>query len=640
MAARKRKPNATTRKGRTRKAATPGRQSTKQPVKRRAARPKRSTSAAGDMSQAAPAGDAAPRVRYMDDLAADPAIRWKDDAVAGPGGAAVPPLESQVVSALPTTSLEQRVAELERQIKVALAPRHDEATLHPLDRREKLAEHLMRTVVAVPLLIAMKKSPTAPVPVIVDFHNSYPGGKRLARARVLDLLSVTRSVTAALGPARRLQDMSPRARRDISDNYLFANLLPVEIEALVRLDNGWSKNDRSDSGATRSKAQPGGPPRAVYRIWLDHEVNPLLTNSRVTVKADAAKAAFTAEGRDIVWAVIDSGVDGEHPHFLTHGNLTHLPAGVAHKDFSSDSGGEALRDEFGHGTHVAAIIAGELSEGAHGASVPLRATTSVLNEKGTMESRPEEFSYISGVAPRCRLVSLKVLDKSGRGNVSNVIAALQEVQRVNDNGRHVKIHGVNLSVGYEYRAEWFACGQSPVCVEVDRLVKSGVVVVVAAGNTGYGTGDARARATSLGFLLSINDPGNAELAITVGATHRDMPHVYGVSYFSSKGPTGDGRLKPDVLAPGEKILSARSKQRPARPGEPPQPDLYVEDSGTSMAAPHVSGAAAAFLSIRREFIGRPERVKEIFMASATDLHRERYLQGSGLIDLMRAIQSV
>ena len=67
---------------------------------------------------------------------------------------------------------------------------------------------------------------------------------------------------------------------------------------------------------------------------------------------------------------------------------------------------------------------------------------------------------------------------------------------------------------------------------------------------------------------------------------------------------------------------------------------YVEKTGTSMAAPHVAGAIAAFLSIRREFLGRPETVKEIFMATATDLKRERYFQGSGLVDLMRAIQSV
>jgi subtilisin family serine protease len=144
-----------------------------------------------------------------------------------------------------------------------------------------------------------------------------------------------------------------------------------------------------------------------------------------------------------------------------------------------------------------------------------------------------------------------------------------------------------------------------------------------------------------GMDLSINDPGNAELAITVGSTHRDMPHVYGVSYFSSKGPTGDGRLKPDLVAPGEKILScAAGSKRDKVPQGTGGDFQYVEDSGTSMAAPHVSGVIAAFLSVRQEFIGNPEAVKEIFLSTATDLKRDRYFQGNGLVDLMRAIQSV
>src|SRR5690606_11889254 len=120
-----------------------------------------------------------------------------------------------------------------------------------------------------------------------------------------------------------------------------------------------------------------------------------------------------------------------------------------------------------------------------------------------------------------------------------------------------------------------------------------------------------------GLALTINDPGNAEQAITVGSTHREMPHLYGTSFFSSKGPTGDGRHKPDVLAPGEKILSCaagskksvllereRSAGSPTRKQAPNAQVQYIEDSGTSMAAPHVSGAIAAFLSVRNEFLGQ------------------------------------
>jgi serine protease AprX len=167
-----------------------------------------------------------------------------------------------------------------------------------------------------------------------------------------------------------------------------------------------------------------------------------------------------------------------------------------------------------------------------------------------------------------------------------------------------------------------------------------VAVVVAAGNTGQGA------------ALSINDPGNADLAITVGATHRDMPHRYGVSYFSSKGPTGDGRPKPDLLAPGERIVSCgagpdldtylRKSGGPAPTpvADEPQPAYYLERSGTSMAAPHVSGIIAGILSVRTEFIGLPEDLKKILVDNATDLGRDRSFQGGGLVDMMRSIQAV
>jgi subtilisin family serine protease len=378
---------------------------------------------------------------------------------------------------------------------------------------------------------------------------------------------------------------------------------------------------------------------AIYRIWKNFPVYPLIDRSIMTVKADAARRAFLAEGKDVVWAVIDSGVDNQHEHFKETGTLdVKLP--LKHYDFTLGAGGEgadsALVDKFGHGTHVAGIIAGGVLTPRKKDEPKLHAVRTRMDPLQNIVEDVEEMDSISGMAPFCKIVSLKVLDDRGQGDVARIIAALDFIQRVNDYGRQQLIHGVNLSLGYEFDPRWFACGQSPICAEVNRLVRSGVVVVVAAGNTGYGTLSAKAHATGAGFMLTINDPGNAEYAITVGSTHRDMPHVYGVSYFSSKGPTGDGRAKPDLLAPGERILSCQSSSRNPSGAT----NSYVEDTGTSMSAPHVSGVIAAFLSIRKEFIGRPDEVKQLFLSSATDLKRERAFQGNGLVDLMRAIQSV
>jgi subtilisin family serine protease len=261
----------------------------------------------------------------------------------------------------------------------------------------------------------------------------------------------------------------------------------------------------------------------------------------------------------------------------------------------------------------------------------------------------DDPSQLSGIARRCKLVSLRVLNDPGTGRSSDVIRAMRYIrEELNRDTRTPRVHGVDLSLGYGFNAKAFACGQTPICIEVDRLVRSGVVVVAAAGNTGHGTITVPKGTWEATFLSTINDPGNAELAITVGSTHRDAPHRYGVSYFSSKGPTGDGRLKPDLLAPGERITSCGAGQNRVQLGglfdldatPSDQVAYYVDDSGTSMAAPHVSGAIAAFLSIRHEFLGRPEEVKPIFLESATSLGRERYFEGHGLLDLLRAIQRV
>ena len=443
--------------------------------------------------------------------------------------------------------------------------------------------------------------------------------------------------------------------------------------------------------------------RVIYKLWPDFKVNLLMDRSIATVKADAAFRAYAATGGGITWAVIDSGIDGEHPHFGSKADpmvsvLHHPSVAELHYDFTGARapGGtptlvdepippstaeyqarvdviarqSALTDELGHGTHVAGIISGQIPKGAiqlpipNASGIPVGPEPkegeigyAVFEQVFKADSEGErEFSgktptrrdvrkaeSIHGVAPECLLVSLKVIGPSGQGRVSDVMRALVYIrEHLNDDPKMLRVHGVNLSIGYDFDAEMFACGQSPLCVEVDRLVRSGVVVVVAAGNTGYGKVNASQRSAMVGLSNTINDPGNAALAITVGSTHRDSPHTYGVSFFSSKGPTGDGRLKPDLVAPGERITScaSRSKVTKMKLGVGDNVGAYVDDSGTSMAAPHVSGAIAAFLSIRREFIQRPEEVKKLFLENATSLGRERYFEGHGLVDLMRSIQSV
>ncbi|SDY96076.1 S8 family peptidase [Nitrosomonas sp. Nm58] len=539
-------------------------------------------------------------------------------------------------------------------------------------------EVLDRTVIAIPLLnlfeAEAKKNQENPdlepelYKVIIDVNLEYLQGRSKARDWVRGMI---KHIISKHNVDPQKQGINEEKSK-LSQQYFFATLSAGIIQELVELDKiSDQRNDVAEAGTLdklnadknleTSTAQVHN--QAIYRIWPDFPIKPLVLKTISTVKANAAHNSFGAWGEEIVWAVLDSGIDAHHPHFSKYHNLE-IENPLIHRDFTVLSGtGEPLVDVFKHGTHVAGIIAGRMTE----EDGEITTETRYRDETGEIKNITRNEKTISGMAPRCKLISMKVLDDNGQGEASNLIAALEAIQEINGEGRRIRIHGVNMSVGYDFEPEWFACGQSPLCVEVNRLVKSGVVVVVAAGNTGYGYAqDAFKGAVTAGLGLTINDPGNAELAITVGSTHRDSPHIYGVSYFSSKGPTGDGRIKPDVVAPGEKIISCASGGRPvmgnngaiaasdttkasanvaadsATPaGEKPRPiGKYIEDSGTSMAAPHVSGVVAAFLSVRREFIGQPEEVKKIFLLTATDLKRDQYFQGHGLVDLMRAIQSV
>ncbi len=266
-----------------------------------------------------------------------------------------------------------------------------------------------------------------------------------------------------------------------------------------------------------------------------------------------------------------------------------------------------------HGTHVAGILAADWR---------------TFDWEIGDDPHPGEHDLI-GVCPDINLYDLRVLDDEGLGNEFTIMAALQFVRHLNAHREQPLIHGVNMSLAIPHDKANYACGRTPVCDESERVIGTGVVVVAAAGNKGYIYYATPTGGTAEGYAaISIQDPGNAENVITVGATHRYQPHTYGVSYFSSRGPTGDGRRKPDLVAPGEKIL-----------GPIPGNASKTKD-GTSMAAPHVSGAVALLLARHRELMGDPRRIKEILCNSATDLGRERDFQGYGMVDILRALQSV
>jgi subtilisin family serine protease len=347
-------------------------------------------------------------------------------------------------------------------------------------------------------------------------------------------------------------------------------------------------------------------------IWRNAAKRALICDSTHTIQARPANLGYGADGKGIAWAVLDTGIRADHPHFARHGNVEAqwdcTPRGAPVPVAPSSDRFNTL-DGNGHGTHVAGIIAGEFE-------LP-------------NEAKP------AGMAPRCKLYGLKVLDDNGDGDDASIIKALDLVADLNEAAGRLVVQGVNLSLGGSFDPSVFGCGHTPLCQELRRLWRQGVIVCLAAGNEGFAVLKGEDGDIQANLDLTIGDPANLDEAIAVGSVHKTNPHTYGISYFSSRGPTADGRRKPDVVAPGERILSARHDWSKSQ--SPKVEDLYVEMSGTSMAAPHVSGLLASFLSLRREFIGYPDRVKGFLLSGCTDLARDPYMQGAGLPNLIKML---
>ena len=441
----------------------------------------------------------------------------------------------------------------------------------------------------------------------------------------------------------------------------------------------------------------------IYSINLNREATLAVSRSVLSIKADAARLLFDVDCSRLTWAILDSGVDARHPAFIdrkaleaemsairfavekaiTKSPLLAATATAKPKTKSRKKEIEPKRQSRVRGTWDFTEIRELLDPDAESFPPKIaerirrrKLSPSVLKkERETLAERiqegrdldwsvirpfleiPADEGYeppaidhgthvagvlaadwdrkvdpdfpedepLRGVCPDIRLYDVRLFGEDGISNEFAIIAAMQFLRHLNSANDYIAVHGVNLSFSILHDVANYACGRTPVCDEAERLVSSGVVVVAAAGNKGYERNGDHAGVYN---PISITDPGNAESVITVGATHREKPHSYGVSYFSSRGPTGDGRAKPDLVAPGEKILG------PATGGGVARKD------GTSQAAPHVSGAAALLMGRHRELIGQPTRIKQILCATATDLGRTREFQGAGMLDVLRALQSV
>jgi serine protease AprX len=398
-----------------------------------------------------------------------------------------------------------------------------------------------------------------------------------ARSRVIVIADSAASMTAAAAAIQRAGGTVTRALPIINAH---AAQLPAAVVSVLA-------------------ANP-----AIARIAIDRRVSASMERTGATVGATSVRRQLGYDGSGVGVAIIDSGITSWHDD-LADGGAQRVDRFVDLVNARSDA-----YDDHGHGTHVSGIVAGDGYD-SNGAR--------------------------SGIAPKARLISIKVLDATGVGYISDVIAALDYVLA---NRAALNIRVVNLSIATTVDESYET---DPLTVAAKKVVKAGVVVVAAAGNYGR---DAWGRTMYRG----ITAPGNAPWVLTVGAsshmgtTDRSDDTM---APFSSHGPSAiNAGAKPDIVAPGVGIESLAdpnsawytSQAAYLLPGTTSTSYLpYLSQSGTSMATPVVTGTVALMLQANPKLT--PNAVKAILQYTAqTYAQYDPLTQGAGFLDADGAVR--
>jgi serine protease AprX len=344
-----------------------------------------------------------------------------------------------------------------------------------------------------------------------------------------------------------------------------------------------------------------GSQRTVRAVTVDGIAGPA-ERVAAAVGADWVQQSLGLDGAGITIAVIDSGITDAHDDLST----SHVLRFVDFVNFQAQP-----YDDYGHGTHVAGILAGD----GHDSS-------------GTRR----------GIAPGVSLLVEKVLDETGQGYISNVIAAIDYAIANRDT---LGIRIINLSVAASVSESYL---NDPLTLAAKRAVDAGIVVVTAAGNQGTnGTGEPQ--------YGGIGSPGNAPWVITVGASTRSTTAVLRddiVAPFSSRGPTSiDSLAKPDIVAPGvgiESLTDPGSTLFLTKPAArvwgtvttASQP--YLALTGTSMASPVVTGTIALMLEANPDLT--PNLVKAVLEYTAEARRGfDALTEGAGFLNARGAVEA-